>query len=363
MDDILPSPFDIVPIDFVRRWRSAPPTTRSSPTNTSEDDSDVIVEQQIDIEAHKSNAEDTADHKEVVEDTTTDGDTNAEVEAVSVVESSADKESQQHEQQQRNDKYPRRNSNVSSINNNIVQDQQPHPLCSFALCTWLSTWSKERIRIASCGCLSSILICTVRLIIDPGETAYTIHSVIIFFDMIIILSFFGELIAVSGATAFHLTHAKLFELLETTLIAAIVSFHMIISRNEHWDREKELEKDLEDLVGLQFCIQHHDRHATIRTADTNPIESEGGGELDMDIVTEVVDETDRTTFLRLISSFSVSDGEHDKIEATRLESVDEETGGRAPIFIEQEPSTVHISTVGEKSVMNEWPEEGWGCPL
>ena len=78
MDDILPSPFDMVPIDFVRQWRSAsaPPTTPrqwSSPTNTSEDDSDVIVEQQIDIEAHKSNAEDTADHKEVVEDTTTDG--------------------------------------------------------------------------------------------------------------------------------------------------------------------------------------------------------------------------------------------------------------------------------------------------
>ena len=125
---------------------------------------------------------------------------------------------------------------------------------------------------------------------------------------------------------------------------------MIISRNEHWDREKELEKDLEGLVGLQFCIQHHDRHTTTDT--TTPVGSEEGGELDMDVVTEVVDETDRTTFLRLISSFSVSDGEHDKIEATRLESIDEETGGRAPIFIEHEPSTVHISTVGEKSVMS-----------
>jgi len=362
MDDILPSPFDIV-----RRWRSAPPSTpprgqchQSSPTTSeSEDDSDVIVEQQIDIvDAHESNnlhnIENSSDHNEMV-DTTTDGDTNAE--AVSSVDDeqqgnvSVDDESQQHEQQQRH-KHPRRNSNVSSINN-IVQEQRPHPLCSFALCTWLSTWSKERIRIASCGCLSSVLICTVRLLIDPGKTAYTIHSIIILFDMIIIhifthswwLSFLGELIAVSGATAFHLTHAKLFELLETTLIAAIVSFHMIISRNEHWDREKELEKDLEDLVGLQFCIQHQDRYTTTRTTDTTP-----EGELDLDVVTEVVDETDRTTFLRLISSFSVSDGEHDKIEATCLD--DEETGGRAPIFIEHEPSTVHISTVGEKSVMS-----------
>jgi len=362
MDDILPSPFDIVVLPLVRRWRSAPPSTppcgqfqcQSSPTTS--DDSDVIVEHQIDIvDAHESNdlhndidIENSSDHNEMI-DTTADRDTKAEVEAVN-------DESQEHEQQR--NKHARRNSNVSSINNNIVQEQQAHLLCSFALCTWLSTWSKERIRIASCGCLSSMLICTVRLLIDPGKTAYTIHSIIILFDMIIIhifthswwLSFIGELIAVSGATAFHLTHAKLFELLETTLIAAIVSFHMIISRNEHWDREKELEKDLEDLVGLQFCIQHHDRHATIRTTDTTPVESEG--ELDMDVVTEVVDETDRTIFLRLISSFSVSDGEHDKIEATCLDTVDEETGGRAPIFIEQEPSTVHISTVGEKSVMS-----------
>jgi len=368
MDDILPSPFDIVVLPLVRRWRSAPPSTpprgqcQSSPT-TSESEDDVMVEQQIDIvDAHESNdlhnIGNSSDHNEMV-DTTTDRETNAE--AVSSVDDelqrnvSVDDESQRQEQQQ--NKHTRRNSNVSSINN-IVQEQRPHPLCSFALCTWLSTWSKERIRIASCGCLSSVLICTVRLIIDPGKTAYTIHSIIILFDMIIIhifthswwLSFSGELIAVSGATAFHLTHAKLFELLETTLIAAIVSFHMIISRNEHWDREKELEKDLEDLVGLQFCIQHHDRHTTIRTSDTTPVESEG--ELDMNVVTEVVDETDRTTFLRLISSFSASDGEHDKIEATRLESIDEETGGRAPIFIEQEPSTVHISTVGEKSVMS-----------
>ena len=302
MDD-MPSPFDIVTFDLERRWRSAPPSTpprqcqSSSTTSESEDDSDVIVEQQID--AHESynlhNFEISSDHNEMV-DTTTDRETNAE--AVSSVDDELQRnvsvvdETQRHERQR--NKHPRRNSNVSSINN-IVQEQRPHPLCSFALCTWLSTWSKERIRIASCGCLSSVLICTVRLLIDPGK--------IILFDMIIIhifthswwLSFIGELIAVSGATAFHLTHAKLFELLETTLIAAIVSFHMIISRNEHWDREKELEKDLEDLVGLQFCIQHHDRHTTTRTTDS--VESEG--ELDMDSC-----------------------------------------------------STVHISTVGEKSVMS-----------
>ena len=367
MDDILP--FDIVSIDLVRRWRSAPPTTpprhqcqsssSSSLLDKEEEDDFITVKQQeqlpIDIEAHESN--DSHSSSTDNGDTTTDRETNAE--AVSSVDDELQRNvSVDDESQQRNDKHPRRNSNVSSINN-IVQER-PHPLCSFALCTWLSTWSKERIRIASCGCLSSVLICTVRLLIDPGKTAYTIHSIIILFDMIIIhifthswwLSFLGELIAVSGAIAFHLTHAKLFELLETTLIAAIVSFHMIISRNEHWDREKELEKDLEDLVGLQFCIQHDDRHTTTRTTDSTPVESEEERELDMDVITEVVDENDRTTFLRLISSFSVSDGKHDKIEATCLESVDEETGGRAPIFIEQEPSTVHISTVGEKSVMS-----------
>ena len=183
----MPSPFDIVTFDLERRWRSAPPSTpprqcqSSSTTSESEDDSDVIVEQQIDIvDAHESynlhNFEISSDHNEMV-DTTTDRETNAE--AVSSVDDELQRnvsvvdETQQHERQ-RNDKHPRRNSNVSSINN-IVQEQQPHPLCSFALCTWLSTWSKERIRIASCGCLSSVLICTVRLLIDPGKTAYTIR--------------------------------------------------------------------------------------------------------------------------------------------------------------------------------------------
>lgn len=64
----------------------------------------------------------------------------------------------------------------------------------------------------------------------------------------------GEITAIVFATCFHLTHAKIFELVETTLIAILVSFHMIKSRNDHWDREVDLERDM---IGLQFYIEHH----------------------------------------------------------------------------------------------------------
>ena len=65
------------------------------------------------------------------------------------------------------------------------------------------------------------------------------------------------MVAIVFATCFHLTAQKVFELLETTLIAALVSFHMIQSRNAHWDHEEELERDV---VGMQLYIelQHGD---------------------------------------------------------------------------------------------------------
>ena len=65
------------------------------------------------------------------------------------------------------------------------------------------------------------------------------------------LSLGGEIAAISFATIFHLTNQKIFELLETTIIAALVSIHMIQSRDEHWDREDNLEKDV---IGLQLYI-------------------------------------------------------------------------------------------------------------
>ena len=64
----------------------------------------------------------------------------------------------------------------------------------------------------------------------------------------------GEITAIVFAFCFHLTNEKIFELLETTLIAALVSIHMIQSRDEHWDKEKDLEKDI---IGLQLYIEHY----------------------------------------------------------------------------------------------------------
>ena len=137
-----------------------------------------------------------------------------------------------------------------------------------------STWSKRRIRIALCGCLSSAMVCTIRLLLDPGPSAYIIHSIVILFDMILIhiftytpwLSIAGEITAIVFATCFHLTNLTIFELVETTLIAVYVSFHMIKSRNEHWDREEGLERDV---IGLQFYIEHHN-HTTHDKNDENP---------------------------------------------------------------------------------------------
>ena len=125
-----------------------------------------------------------------------------------------------------------------------------------------STWSKKRIRITACGCFSSIIVCIIRLLLDPGPSAYIIHSIIILFDLLLIhiftytlwLSIAGELTAIIFATAFHTTHETIFELIETTLIAVLVSFHMIKSRNYHWGREENLERDM---IGLQFYIEHH----------------------------------------------------------------------------------------------------------
>jgi len=131
-----------------------------------------------------------------------------------------------------------------------------------------STWSRRRKRTALCGCFSSAIVCTVRLILNPGPSAYLIHSIIVLFDMLLIhifantpwLSFGGEITAISLATIFHLTNQKIFELLETTIIAALVSIHMIQSRDEHWDREDHLEKDV---IGLQLYIEHHAINNTI----------------------------------------------------------------------------------------------------
>ena len=111
------------------------------------------------------------------------------------------------------------------------------------------SWPRMRYLLALLGCCSSILVCTVRLILDPGSTTYTIHSIVILLDMALIhiftstiwLSVSGELVTVGSLLLFHWTKETVFELLETTLIAALCSLHMISSRSEHWDREEALE--------------------------------------------------------------------------------------------------------------------------
>ncbi|KAL3769989.1 hypothetical protein ACHAWO_008363 [Cyclotella atomus] len=116
-------------------------------------------------------------------------------------------------------------------------------------------WSKQR-KLLAIGCVSSILVCIIRLKLDPGYQTYTIHSIIVFFDMVLIhlftatkwLSISGESITIVSMLLYHYTKQKVWELLETTLLAMICSFHMISSRSEHWDREEELE----GLIGLEI---------------------------------------------------------------------------------------------------------------
>ncbi|KAL7545789.1 hypothetical protein ACHAWF_015501 [Thalassiosira exigua] len=151
---------------------------------------------------------------------------------------------------------------------------RPRRRRSSLLPSFLSGRSRRRLRVAACGCLSSSLVCAMRLVLNPGPSAYVIHSIVVFFDMILIhlfadvpwLSAGGEVVTIFFASCFHFTEEKVFELLETTLIAVLVSLHIIGSRSEHWDREEALERDV---VGLKLYIE--------RRASDRGEEGEGGG--------------------------------------------------------------------------------------
>jgi hypothetical protein len=156
-------------------------------------------------------------------------------------------------------------SNCNHIINHPLKKDTHHPQvtpCSLNP----SHWSKRRIRVTTIGCLTSAIVCTVRLLLNHDTFAYVIHSFIVFFDLILIhiftytpwLSIAGEFTAIVFATTYYFTHERIFELLETTLIAVFVSIHMIQSRDEHWGREEGLERDV---IGLQlhieqFLVQH-----------------------------------------------------------------------------------------------------------
>lgn len=129
---------------------------------------------------------------------------------------------------------------------------------------WKS-WSPVRKRSTAYGVLCSIAVLTIRLLLDSEPTAYLIHSIVIFIDMFLIhvftnsrwLSVSGEILTIIFAFAFYMTKETVWELMETTLIAALCSFHMILSRNKHQDRVAELEEAITQLkMSSVFLLQN-----------------------------------------------------------------------------------------------------------
>jgi hypothetical protein len=129
---------------------------------------------------------------------------------------------------------------------------------------WFSctSWSRERVLATSLGCLSASVVLVSRLLLDKEPTAYIIHSLVVFIDMVLIhlftnsrwLSISGEITSIIFFLGFHFTKETVFELLETTMIAALCSFHLIFSRNKHMDREELLEVEFESLQKLNVLL-------------------------------------------------------------------------------------------------------------
>lgn len=63
-------------------------------------------------------------------------------------------------------------------------------------------WSKSQKILAALGCLSSILVCITRLMIDTGSRTYLIHSIVVFFDMVLIHLFTSTVWLVRWTTLF-----------------------------------------------------------------------------------------------------------------------------------------------------------------
>ena len=135
-------------------------------------------------------------------------------------------------------------------------------------CAWLSSltpavpkalqnekWAmRPPVSMAALGCLSSFIVVSVRLVLDTKPVAYLLHSIVVLIDMLLIHSFTssrwlsvgGEITTIIFFLAFHFTKETVFELLETTVIAMLCSFHLIASRNKHKEREEELEVGMTD---------------------------------------------------------------------------------------------------------------------
>lgn len=120
---------------------------------------------------------------------------------------------------------------------------------------YIWSWSRERRRLTAYACISSSAVLIIRLLLDHEPLAYLIHSIIVFLDMVLIhlftnslwLSVSGEVVTVIFFLAFHFTKETIWELLETTLIAVLCSFHLIASRKKAKEKNEGLEENMNRL--------------------------------------------------------------------------------------------------------------------
>ena len=105
----------------------------------------------------------------------------------------------------------------------------------------------------------------------------------------------GESITIVSVLLYHYTKQKVWELLETTLLAMVCSFHMISSRSEHWDREEELE----GLIGLVVIAD--DGGNTKITRRSARLDQEASGD---------VEQPNLNAETSLHTSRTAEDGEH-----------------------------------------------------
>ena len=129
---------------------------------------------------------------------------------------------------------------------------------------WIA-WSRGRWLQTAVGCTSSSIVLVVRLLLDHQPLAYLIHSIVVFLDMTLIhlftrnnwLSVSGELVTIACFLAFHFTKETVFELLETTLIAVLCSFHLIASRSKALDQRQKLQGQVRSLKRRGSVLLHN----------------------------------------------------------------------------------------------------------
>jgi len=123
------------------------------------------------------------------------------------------------------------------------------------------------------GCTSSAIVLGVRLWLDSYPLAYVIHSIIVFFDMILIhmftkstwLSVTGEVITYIHVILFTVTKESVWELLETVLLAVLSSIYMINDRKKVMQERDQKDLDLDSLRerGALLLRNIHQVHSAI----------------------------------------------------------------------------------------------------